>query len=75
MTYAHWWARVVQAQTEQADLPPQRVSALRKDGQATMALKAMPGIGAEIVLTVRRGAAQDAPVPLSRAGGTGRRDC
>ncbi|HZA34311.1 MAG TPA: hypothetical protein VE505_05260 [Vicinamibacterales bacterium] len=43
MTYAHWWARVVQAQTEQADLPPQRVSALRKDGQATMALKAMPG--------------------------------
>jgi hypothetical protein len=36
-----------------ADLLPQRVWALRKDGhEAAIDLRAVPGIGAEIVLTV-----------------------
>jgi hypothetical protein len=53
MTTPDWWARVVQARTDGEDLLPQRVWALRKDGhEATLALKAVPGIGAEIVLTV-----------------------
>ena len=40
MTNADWWVRVVQACTDQADLLPQRVWALRKDGhEAAMALK------------------------------------
>jgi hypothetical protein len=53
MTNADWWARVVQARTERADLLPQRVWTLHK-GQhaAAIDLKAVPGIGAEIVLTV-----------------------
>ena len=47
------WARVVEARTERDDLRPQRVWALRKDGrEATIHLKAVPGIGAGIALTV-----------------------
>ena len=53
MTDAHWWARVVQARTDHADLLPQRVWALRKDGhEAAIDLRAVPGVGAEVVLTV-----------------------
>jgi hypothetical protein len=53
MNDAAWWARVVQARTERDDLRPQRVWTLRKDRQeAAIDLKAVPGIGAEIVLTV-----------------------
>jgi hypothetical protein len=53
MTSAHWWARVVHARTQYADLLPQRVWALRKDGhEAAIDLRAVPGVGAELVLTV-----------------------
>jgi hypothetical protein len=50
---AAWWARVVQARASREELLPQRVWALRKgEREAAMGLKAVPGIGAEIVLTV-----------------------
>jgi hypothetical protein len=50
---AAWWARVVQARTERDDLRPKRVWVLRKDGrEAAIAVKAVPGVGAEIVLSV-----------------------
>ena len=53
MTNADWWARVVQARTDRDDLRPHRVWALRKDGhEVAIDVKAVPGIGAEIVLTV-----------------------
>src|SRR3954469_3045709 len=53
MTNAAWWARVVQARTERADLLPQRVWALRRgEHEAAIDLKAVPGVGAEIVLTM-----------------------
>jgi hypothetical protein len=51
---AAWWARVVQARTAREDLLPQRrVGAPQGDERvAAIDLKAVPGIGAEIVLTV-----------------------
>jgi hypothetical protein len=50
---AGWWARVVQARTEPDDLRPQRVWTLHKgEHAAAIDLKAVPGIGVEIVLTV-----------------------
>jgi hypothetical protein len=50
MINAGWWARVVLARTERADLMSQRVWAPRKDGhEAAMDLKAVRGIGAEVV--------------------------
>jgi hypothetical protein len=53
MTNADWWARVVQARTQHDDLLPKRVWALRKGGhEAAIDVKAVPGIGAEIVLTI-----------------------
>jgi hypothetical protein len=53
MNDAAWWARVVQARTERTDLLPKRMWALRKgDHEAAIDLKAVPGIGAEIVLSV-----------------------
>jgi hypothetical protein len=53
MTNADWWARVVQARAAREDLLPQRVWALRKDGhEAAIDVKAVAGLGAEIVLTV-----------------------
>ena len=53
MTNADWWARVVQARTERADLRPRRVWTLHKgEHAAAIDLEAVPGIGAEIVLTV-----------------------
>jgi hypothetical protein len=53
LTNADWWARVVQARTERDDLLPQRVWALRKgEHEAAIDVKAVSGIGAEIVLTV-----------------------
>lgn len=53
MTNADWWARVVHARTQPADLLPQRVWVLRKGGhEAAIDLRAVPGIGAELVLTV-----------------------
>ena len=53
MTNAEWWARVVQARTQRDDLLPQRVWALCKDGhEAAVDLRAVPGIGAELVLSV-----------------------
>ena len=53
MNDAAWWARVVDARTERDDLRPQRMWALRKgEHAAAIDLKAVPGIGAEIVLTV-----------------------
>jgi hypothetical protein len=55
MTNSDWWARVVQARTERDDLRPKRVWVVRKDGrEAAIDVKAVPGIGAEIVLTVDR---------------------
>ena len=51
MTNASWWAHVVQAR--HADLLPQRVWSLRKNGhEAAIDLRAVPGVGAELVLTV-----------------------
>jgi hypothetical protein len=53
MTNHAWWARVVQDRTERDDLRLQRVSTLHKrDHAAAIDLKAVPGIGVEIVLTV-----------------------
>jgi hypothetical protein len=53
MTDAYWWARVVQARTQRADLLPQRLWTLRKgEHEAAMDLRAVPGVGAEIVLSV-----------------------
>jgi hypothetical protein len=53
VTSADWWTRVVQARTRRDDVRPHRVWALRKDGrQAAIDVKAVPGIGAAIVLTV-----------------------
>ena len=53
MNDAAWWARVVQARTERDDLRPQRVWTLHKgEHAAAIDLKAVPGVGAEIVLTV-----------------------
>jgi hypothetical protein len=53
MNDAAWWARVVQARTQRDDLLPQRVWALRKDGhEIAIDLRAVPGIGAELVLSV-----------------------
>jgi hypothetical protein len=50
---AAWWARVVQARTERDDLRPQRVWTLHKgERSAAIDVKGVPGIGAEIVLTV-----------------------
>ncbi len=53
MNDAAWWARVVEARTERDDLMPQRVWTLRNGTrEAAIDLKAVPGVGAEIVLTV-----------------------
>ena len=53
MTNAAWWARVVQTRTRHDDLLPQRVWTLRKGTrEATIDLRAVAGLGAEIVLTV-----------------------
>ncbi len=53
MNDAAWWARVVQARTERDDLRPKRVvGAPQRGREAAIDLKAVPGIGAEIVLTV-----------------------
>jgi hypothetical protein len=53
MTNADWWARVVRARTSRQELRPQRVWALRKgEHEAAIDLKAVPGIGAELVLSV-----------------------
>jgi hypothetical protein len=53
MINANWWARVVQARTQHGDLLPQRIWALRKNGhEAAIDLRAVPGIGAELILRV-----------------------
>ena len=53
MTNSDWRARVVQARTERDDLRPKRVWVLHKNGrEAAIDVKAVPGLGAEIVLTV-----------------------
>jgi hypothetical protein len=53
MTNADWWARVAEARTRREDPRPHRMWALRKgEHAAAIDLKAVPGIGAEIVLTV-----------------------
>ena len=53
MTNADWWARVVKARTQRADLLPQRMWTLTKNGhEAAIELRAVPGVGAEIVLIV-----------------------
>jgi hypothetical protein len=53
MTNADWWARVVQTRARHDDLLSQRVWTLRKSGdEAVMGLRAVPGVGAEIVLSV-----------------------
>ena len=76
MTNADWWARVVQARTERDDLRPKRVWALRKDGREA-AIDVQGGARHRRGDRAHggRGVAQDAAVPLARAGGTGRRDC
>jgi hypothetical protein len=53
MNDAASWQRVVEARTERDDLRPQRVWVLRKEGRETaIGVKAVSGIGAEIVLTL-----------------------
>jgi hypothetical protein len=53
MNDAAWWARVVQGRTERDDLRPQRVWTLHKgEHAAAIDVKAVAGLGAEIVLTV-----------------------
>jgi hypothetical protein len=53
MNDAAWWARVVQARTRHDDLLPQRIWTLRKGTrEVTVDLRAVPGAGAEIVLSV-----------------------
>ena len=53
MTNADWWARVVQSRTRHDDLLPQRVWVLREHGhEAAIDLRAVPEVGAEIVLSV-----------------------
>ena len=53
MNDAAWWARVTQSRAQHDDLLPQRVWALRKDGaEVAMDLRPVPGVGAEIILTV-----------------------
>jgi predicted flap endonuclease-1-like 5' DNA nuclease len=53
MNDAAWWARVVQTRTERDDPRPQRVlDAAQGRARRRDDLKAVPGIGAEIVLTV-----------------------
>jgi hypothetical protein len=53
MNDAAWWARIIQARTNRDDLRPQRVWTLYKgEHAAAIDLKAVPSIGAEIVLTV-----------------------
>jgi hypothetical protein len=75
LTHADWWARVVQARTARHDPLPQRVWALRKGGHAAaIDLKAVPGIGAEIVLTVDGEMRKTRLFRLPRAGATGRGD-
>jgi hypothetical protein len=65
----------VKARTELDDLRPQRVWALRKDGhEAAIDLKAVPGIGAEIVLTVDGEMRKTRLFRCHQAGGAGRRD-
>jgi hypothetical protein len=50
---ADWWARVVQARTDRDDLRRSGSGCSAKDGrEAAIDVKAVPGIGAEIVLTV-----------------------
>jgi len=76
VTNADWWTRVVQARTERDDLRPQRVWTLHKGAHAAaIDLKAVPGIGAEIVPPVDGQLRKTRFVPLTRAGRTGRRDC
>jgi hypothetical protein len=53
VTNADWWARVVQARTERDDLRPSAYGrSATASTRARSDLKAVPGIGAEIVLTV-----------------------
>jgi hypothetical protein len=53
LTNAEWWARVVEARAAHEDLLPKRVWTLHKgEHAAAIHLQAVPGIGAEIVLTV-----------------------
>jgi hypothetical protein len=53
MNDAAWWARVVQARTERDDLRPKRVWTRHKgEHAAAIDLKAVPGVGAEMALTV-----------------------
>jgi hypothetical protein len=53
MTNSDWRARVMQARTERDDLRPKRVWVLHRDGrEPAIDVKAVPGLGAEIVLTV-----------------------
>jgi hypothetical protein len=53
MTNADWWARVVQARAKREGLLPQRMWTLHKgEHAAAIDLKAVPGLAAEIVLTV-----------------------
>jgi hypothetical protein len=53
MTNADWWARVVEARAKHDDLLPRRVWILRHgEREATLDLRAVPGVGAEIVLSV-----------------------
>jgi hypothetical protein len=52
MTNADSWARVVRKRTAREDLLPRRVWTLHKgEHAAAIDLKAVPGIGAEVVLT------------------------
>jgi hypothetical protein len=54
VTDAHWWARVVHARTRHDDMLSQRVWTLHRDGrEAAIDLRAVPGVGAEIVLAVQ----------------------
>jgi hypothetical protein len=66
-----WWARVVQARTKRSDLVPQRVWTLHKgEHAAAIYLKAGARRRRGDRAHGRRGAAQDAAVPVARTGGT-----
>ena len=53
MTNAAWWARVVQARTEHADLLPQRVWVLRKDSQKSRSICGLCPVSALKVTPLR----------------------
>ena len=75
MSNAAWSARVVQPRPQHADLLPQRVWALRKDGhEATIPICGRCPRRRRDRAHDGWGAAEEAAVQVARTAGTGRRD-